>query len=126
MIEVLSLNNVNIINNRVEELPKSYLNSFDLVTARAVTNLPVLTELCLPFVKIDGYFISYKGNVLEELNDSKYTISFLGGELKDTIKLFLPKENSLRTIIKIKKISKTKEGYPRKYNEIIKKALKKS
>jgi 16S rRNA (guanine527-N7)-methyltransferase len=126
LIEVLSLNNVNIINNRVEELPKSYLNSFDLVTARAVTNLPVLTELCLPFVKINGYFISYKGNVLEELTDSKYTISFLGGELKDTIKLFLPKENSLRTIIKIKKISKTKEGYPRKYNEIIKKALKKS
>lgn len=117
---------VEIINDRSEYFIKKRREYYDIVTARAVKNLPVLTELCLPFVKINGYFLAMKGNLKEELEESKDAIQILGGSLEEVKKLSLPIEHSTRTIIKIKKIEKTNNQYPRSYEKIIKKPLKKN
>lgn len=124
LIEELELTNINVYNTRSEEYALNNLEKYDLVTARAVTTLPALIELCLPLVKINGYFIPLKGNVEEELNISNNILKILNGEVIDTYKFTLPEENSFRTIIKIKKISSTPKGYPRSYDKI-KKSLKK-
>ena len=124
LIKKLELNDIEAINTRSEEYALSNIDKYDVVTARAVTTLPALIELCLPLVKIDGYFIPLKGNVEEELNNSSEILSILNGELEEIIKFELPKEESSRTIIKIKKVSSTPKGYPRSYDKI-KKSLKK-
>ena len=116
---------VEIINDRSEHFIENRREYYDIVTARAVKNLPVLTELCLPFVKINGYFLAMKGDSREELEESKDAIQILGGSLEEVKKISLPIEHSTRTIIKIKKIEKTNNQYPRTYEKIIKKPLKK-
>lgn len=124
LIKKLNLTNVKTINSRSEDYAHNHLEFFDLVTARAVTTLPALIELCLPLVKINGYFIPLKGNVEEEINYSKDILNTLNGSIIDTYKFTLPEENSVRTLIKIKKNDETPKGYPRSYDKI-KKSLKK-
>ena len=63
----LNVDKVEVINNRIENITSRFINSIDVVTARAVTNLPVLVELALPLVKVNKYFIAMKGNAQEEL-----------------------------------------------------------
>jgi len=67
VIDALGLEDINAINARAEEYANDHRDSFDIVTSRAVAKLSILTELCLPLVKINGYFISMKGNAQEEL-----------------------------------------------------------
>lgn len=124
LVEKLNLTDVEIINARSEDYAKDNLDKFDLVTARAVTHLKALSELCLPLVKVNGYFIPLKGNAEEEIALSKGIISKLNSHIEDTIVFNLPIEESTRTIIKIIKDNKTPNGYPRSYS-IIKKELKK-
>ena len=83
----------------------------------------MLSELCLPMVKINGYFIPMKAQVENEIDVSKKAIKTLGGELKDKIIFKLPYDAGIRTLIKIKKITKTSVKYPRKFSEIKKKPL---
>ncbi|MCX4248742.1 MAG: 16S rRNA (guanine(527)-N(7))-methyltransferase RsmG [Bacilli bacterium] len=124
LVKKLELNGASVINMRSEDYAKENKEKFDVVTARAVTTLPVLIELCLPLVKENGYFIPLKGNAEDEINISKNILGILNGAIEDIYKFVLPEENSTRTIIKIKKNSKTPEGYPRSYDKI-KKSLKK-
>ena len=85
-----------------------------------------LTELCLPLVKLNGYFIAMKGSNEQEVTDSLDAIEILGGEIEENIKFILPLEESGRQIVKIRKIKNTPKQYPRRYEKIVKTPLKKS
>lgn len=124
LIKKLNLDNIVAINTRSEEYAKAHLDEYDIVTARAVTTLPALIELCLPLVKVGGYFIPLKGNVSEELEISQDILKKLNGILEEKIEFTLPYEESIRNILKIKKVDNTPKGYPRAYDKI-KKSLKK-
>lgn len=100
--------------------------SFDVATARAVAALPVLTELCLPYVKIGGKFIAMKAkSAPEELESSQNAIKTLGGVLKAADRLSLRRgaEEEARTIIVVQKKTPTPPKYPRHYSQISKKSL---
>ena len=84
----------------------------------------ILSELCLPLVSINGYFIPLKGNVEEELSIAKDLIKTLNGSIEQTTTFTLPIEESTRNILKIKKIGPTPKGYPRLYDKM-QKELKK-
>lgn len=123
IIKELSLSNINVINDRAENYIKNNVK-FDIVVARAVSNLNTLSELSIPFVKINGYFIAMKSQAIEEIEDSKKAITILGGKIIDIKEFNLPIENSIRTLIKVKKEKLTPKNYPRPYDKIIKKPLK--
>lgn len=124
LIEKLGLINIECLNVRCEEYALKNLDSFDLVTARAVSNMRILSELCLPLVSVNGYFIPLKGNVSEELDIAIDLIEQLNGSIEDTTTFKLPIEESTRNILKIKKIKETPNGYPRTYDKM-QKELKK-
>lgn len=123
VIEKLKLKDIKAIHKRAEEYIKDNRESFDIVTSRAVANLNMLTELCISYVKVGGYFISMKAEAKQEIKDSKNAIKTLGGVIKDTVIFKLPFDAGIRTLIKIEKINKTNVKYPRKFNEIKKKPL---
>ncbi len=123
VIEKLNLKDIEAIHTRAEEYVLNKRESFDIVTSRAVANMSILSELCIPFVKIGGYFISMKADSKEELKIAETAIKTLGGVLKDNIIFKLPHDAGTRTLIKIEKIVKTSVKYPRKFNEIKKKPL---
>ena len=123
LVEKLNLDNVEIINERAEEFINNKREYFDLVTARAVKNLPVLNELAIPYVKINGLFIAMKSNIDNELKEGLKGIQVLGGKYLKTINLELPNNSGIRNFIIIKKITETNKKYPRQYNQIIKKPL---
>jgi 16S rRNA (guanine527-N7)-methyltransferase len=113
----LGLNGVSCIHGRAEEVAtkKEWRESFSFVMARAVARLPVLLELCLPFVKIGGTFLGLKGsNGLEEKQESETAVNVLGGKWERIETLQLPSEQSQRTLIWVKKIKATPKQYPRK------------
>lgn len=121
----LNVNNLEVINNRIEKLYDLFLNKIDIVTARAVTNLTILSELAIPIVKKDKYFIAMKGNATEEINESNYAINHLNCEIESIINFELYKNTGNRTIIKIKKNKETNIKCIRPYDKIIKKPLQK-
>lgn len=115
-----------IVHMRAEEAAQlsKYRERFDFSTARAVAALPVLSEYCLPFVKLGGTFISMKSaESNEEIANAEKAISVLGGEIKENI-VFDLVENMPRRIILIKKYSQTPTKYPRPSAQIAKKPLK--
>ena len=118
--EKLNLNNVEVINRRAEDYTKTHKNEYDIVTSRAVAHLNVLSELEIPSLKINGYFLPLKSNIDNEIIESSNKIEKLGGIIEEKIAFKLPIENSNRSIIKIKKIKETPEIYPREYSKIIK------
>lgn len=122
IIDNLKLNNIDVVNDRAENYFKLG-KKFDLVTARAVANLNILSELCIPFVNNNGLFIAMKGNVDGEFNKAKTAIEFLGGNVEDVISFTLPISNDVRNLIIIRKIKDTPMGYPRVYDKITKKPL---
>lgn len=124
LIQKLNLNNVKLINDRAEDYIKNKRESFDIVTARAVSNMSIITELCLPYVKINGCFIAMKGSNKEEIQESSTAIKLLGGKIENNKTITLPKEESTRQLICIKKEHNTPLEYPRRYDKIIKKPLK--
>lgn len=123
VVDELKLDEVNIVNQRIEDFSSETREEYDIVTCRAVSNLKVLLEIAIPLVKINGYFIPMKGNISQEIfNIDNYYLK-LNIELEKKEEFLLPKENSQRTLLKFKKINKTSNLYPRKYNEILKKEL---
>ena len=94
---------------------------FDVATARAVANLPVLCEYCLPYVKVGGVFAALKGPN-EDIESAKTAISLLGGEILSINNYFIPNGDP-RMLILIKKISQTPTKYPRNSGQISKKSL---
>lgn len=110
------------IHGRAEDFGKNpeYREKFDVSCARAVANLAVLSEFCLPFVKKGGLFISMKG-LNEDIRQAENAVDILGGSLKDDIVYSL--ENDGRRIAVIEKISQTSTKYPRNSGQIKKKPL---
>lgn len=121
----LNLDKINFFHGRAEDFCQKNRESFDVVTARAVSNMTTLTELCMPLTKVGGYYIPMKGSNEEEVKDSLDAIEILGGIVRENIKFNLPIENSGRQIIKIEKVKNTPKEYPRRYEKIIKTPLKK-
>ena len=115
----LGITNVETVHDRSEIYAKNHKDSFDVVTARAVKNMKELTELCLPLVKVNGYFIPLKGIINDELDNSKDIIKNINGIVENIISFNLPNGDQ-RNIIVIKKIDKTPNKYPRDYKEIVK------
>lgn len=116
VIEKLNLKKISTIHGRAEDYGKniSYRESFDICTSRAVANLSTLSEYCIPFVNINGSFISYKsGNIRDETNEARRAIEILGGNLVRTKEFDLPLTNMSRSLIQIKKVKKTPDKYPR-------------
>lgn len=122
----LNLDKINFFHGRAEDFCIKHRGTFDVVTARAVSNMTTLTELCMPLVKLNGYFIPLKGSNEQEVEESLYAINVLGGEIEKNIRFNLPYEESGRQIIKIKKVKNTPKEYPRRYEKIVKSPLKKS
>ena len=114
IIKELKLSNIRAIHTRCEDYARVNREKYEVVTARAVANLKVLSELCLPLVKENGYFIAMKGKATEELDEAKAMIGTLGGKIEHINEFSLPLEESNRTLIKIKKEKKTDKIYPRK------------
>ena len=115
-----------ILHMRAEEAAQlaKYREKYDFATARAVAALPVLSEYCLPFVKVGGSFVSMKSaESNEEISEAKKAINVLGGKIEEDI-LFDLVENMPRRIIRIKKNSQTPTKYPRPSAQIAKKPLK--
>lgn len=113
----LNLEGVSFYHDRAENFGKNakFRESFDIVTARAVARMSVLSELCLPLVKKGGVFIALKGaQAKEELEVAKDAIQLFGGELVSEETFTLPLEDSERRIFWIKKQRKTPKKYPRK------------
>ena len=113
------------VHSRAEEagrMPK-YREQFDVATARAVANLRELAEYCLPFVKVGGVFAALKGyDVEEELDEARYAISQLGGQL-ETVRKFRLREDASRAIVVIRKVRPVSAKYPRISGKIKKSPL---
>ena len=123
IIKKLELTDINAIHTRMEEFSRINEEKFDIITARAVANTRILLEISVRALKINGNLVLMKANCEEEIKNSKNAIKELGCELIKVNEFNLPKENSKRTLINIKKISKTKEKYPRKMDKIKKNSL---
>ena len=92
VVTELGCDSVELIHGRAEDLAKkdSYRESYDLCVSRAVANLSTLSEYCLPFVKVGGFFVSYKSEkIVEELQRSNRAISTLGGVVSDQVEFYL-------------------------------------
>ena len=93
--------------------------------SRAVANLAVLSEYCLPFVKVGGAFVSLKGpDVKEELEESKKALEKLGGEVIGVEKIDIPKSDITHSLVIIKKVRQTPKAYPRKAGKVTKNPIK--
>lgn len=117
VVSELSLSNVHLYHDRAETFGKNkkFRESFDLVTARAVARLNVLTELCLPLVKKQGYFIALKAaKSEEEIIEAQKVIGLLGGKLIEEIETELPGTTDSRNLVVIQKKKETPNKYPRK------------
>lgn len=123
----IGLSNVSAITGRAEELAVGdYREKFDCVISRAVANLPVLVELCVPLVKKDGLFVALKGkNGLEEYQNAQGGIKKLGCECSDLVKYDISFRGVVesRYIVWCKKSQQTPKDYPRQYAKILKKPL---
>jgi 16S rRNA (guanine527-N7)-methyltransferase len=122
VIEKLGLKNVKTVHARIEDYAKDNRECFDIVTSRAVANLRVLSEISIPLVKVNGYFIPMKANIDNEIEEAKDILVKLDCEIETINEFRLPIENSTRTLVKIKKIKETKHKYPRRYDIIKKEA----
>lgn len=113
------------VHKRAEEagLDKAMRENFDIVTARAVAQLRILCEYCLPLVKMKGYFIAMKGpGANEELFEARNALDILGGDKVDVKQVQLPNAGE-RNLIVVRKLSFTPKGYPRHGGTIIKHPL---
>ena len=122
--EQLGLKNVTCVHARAEEFAAEHRQSFDFAVSRAVANLSVLCELCLPLVKAGGYFLSMKSvESDEELESAKKAIKILGGQVERTADYQIPGTEVVHRVIFIKKIAETPKKYPRPFAKIKKNPL---
>lgn len=117
LAEKLELENVAFVHARAEDFGqnKDYREKFDIVTARAVARLSVLSELCIPLVKKGGLFLAMKGAAAkEELSDARRALTVLGAKIKKEHSFLLPVEESERNIYIFSKVKNSPRKYPRK------------
>ncbi len=118
IIKELDLKNIEAIHTRAEDYAKQNREKFDIVTARAVANLKILSELCIPMVKVNGLFIAMKANIEEEIENSTEILKKLDSKIEKIETFYLPIENSIRNIIMIQKQKSTNNLYPRRIEKI--------
>lgn len=126
VVRELGLKNVTTIHSRAEDGARNpqLREKFDIATSRAVANMAVLSEFCLPYVKKGGYFVALKGPLIEEeLNNGHKAIKTLGGELKGIIEVTIEDTDLKHNIVEVKKINNCPKVYPRKAGTITKKPL---
>ena len=113
VVKELNLKEVTVLNGRAEDFSKDpiYREKYDICTARAVARLNTLCEYCMPFVKVNGTFVSYKGDGTEEVIEAQNAIKVLGGKVKEVKEYYL--QDAKRTLISIEKIKPTDKKYPR-------------
>jgi len=117
LCEEIGITNVTAVHARAEELAKNkaHRQKYDLCVSRAVANLSTLSEYCLPFIKQEGWFLSYKGpDTDKELSDAKKAIKILGGQIDREELASLESSGLEHKIIFIKKVKDTPAKYPRK------------
>ena len=117
VIQSLGLKEVSAVHGRAEDLAKQkeYRENYDFCVSRAVANLSTLSEYCIPFVKVDGSFVSYKsGKIDEELSQAENAVKFLGGKVTDVVRFPLMDTDMDRSFVVIKKTKPTAKKYPRK------------
>ena len=125
VIDELQLDNINALHGRAEDYAKDkeYREAYDICVSRAVANLSSLSELCIPFVRVNGMFISYKSDkAMEEFENAKKAIQILGGNDNADIKCFDINGNT-RTLLGIRKEKPTSMKYPRKAGTPVKNPL---
>lgn len=126
VVKELGLKNVTTIHSRAEDGARKpeLREKFDVATSRAVANMAVLSEFCMPYVKKGGYFVALKGPAIdEELENGKKAIKILGGELKEIIEISIEETDLKHNIVEIKKINMCPKAYPRKAGTVNKKPL---
>ena len=117
VINNIGLKNVITIHSRAEDGARKpeLREKFDVATSRAVANMAVLSEFCMPYIKVGGHFVALKGPAIEEeLKDGQKAIAVLGGELKEIIEVNIEESDLKHNIVEIKKINKCSKVYPRK------------
>lgn len=127
VIEELDLKGITTLHGRAEDYARSgqLREQFDLCVSRAVANLSVLAEYCLPYVKVGGCFVAYKSEKMnEELIESKNAISLLGGKMEKNEEFKLPNSDIFRSLICIRKVQPTSKKYPRKAGTPTKEPIK--
>lgn len=123
VIEKLGLEKIKTVHDRVEDFANKNREFYDYTIARAVAPLNVLLEYCIPITKINGYFIAMKSNISQEIITSENAMKKLTCVIEKIEEFNLPIEDSKRSIILIKKNTKTNKIYPRKPNIIKKNPL---
>lgn len=116
VIRELGLSNTSAIHGRAEDIGRNpeYREKFDLCVSRAVANMAVLSEYCLPLVKKGGVFIAYKSEKAEEeIKTGETAIERLGGEVRDIVNFKLPNGDE-RNLAVVDKVRDTPKKYPRK------------
>lgn len=113
VVDKLGLTGVEVLNARAEDAAREVINreKFDIACARAVARLNTLCEYCLPFVKVGGKFIAYKGDCVEELDEAKRATEVLGGKIERVERYTL--QGDKRTLVVVKKVKPTPAKYPR-------------
>lgn len=126
VIDELGLEKIQAIHGRAEDFAKKgkLREQYDVCVSRAVANLSTLSEYCLPYVKIGGYFISYKSEKIEEeKKEAEHAISVLGGKIENQIAFMIPNSDIYRSLFIVRKEKETPSKYPRKAGTAAKEPL---
>ena len=122
--EALGLGNVTCVHGRAEEFAQAHREQFDLAVSRAVANLAVLSELCLPLVKVGGAFLAMKSTGCEaETEGAQTAIRRLGGTLERVVDYTIPTTDVTHRVLVIRKTAPTAKKYPRPFAQIKKQPL---
>jgi len=127
VINKLQLKGVTAIHGRAEDFAreKKYREAFDAAVSRAVANMAVLSELCIPYVKINGHFIALKGPAVdEEIQEGLKAVTTLGGVVEKVIEVEVEDTDLNHNLVIVKKIKETPKVYPRKAGTASKKPIK--
>lgn len=127
VIGELGLENIKTIHGRAEDFAQTveYRQKFDLAVSRAVANLTVLLEFCLPYVKVGGYFVALKGPAIEEeIKNATVALKILGGTIEEVIEVDIEGSDLKHNLLVVKKIKDTPKKYPRKAGMVTKDPIK--
>ena len=120
----LGLADVHCVHGRAEEFAADHREDYDIVTSRAVANLSMLSELCLPYAKVGGTFLSMKSvSSGAELEQAAHAIKLMGGRLGDSVDYTIPGTDVTHRVLTIHKVAPTLKGYPRRWAKIQKDPL---
>jgi 16S rRNA (guanine527-N7)-methyltransferase len=126
VIAKLGLKGIKAVHGRAEDYAKvEYRDYFDAAVSRAVANMTLLAELCMPFVKVGGYFVAMKGPGADaEIEEARQAIGMLGGKIERVIEVEIEESDLKHNLVIVKKVKPTPKQFPRKPGVAAKKPLK--